>query len=149
MSLDVMLVDDSSAIRKMIRRVLDVSGIPVQQCREATSGLDALRQLAGQAAGPTPDIILTDINMPEMDGETFVRELRRDSRLAHIPVIVVSTDSTSLRRHRLEALGAQGYLSKPFTPESLRDELEKILGHERCQTHTPNATEDTHDDDLF
>jgi two-component system chemotaxis response regulator CheY len=124
MPIDVMLVDDSSAIRKMIRRVLDITGLDLGRVEEAANGREALEKLAGLPV----DIVLTDINMPEMDGEVFVRHLREDARLGAIPVVVVSTDSTSLRRQRLESLGAQGYLSKPFTPEKLRDELERVLG---------------------
>lgn len=123
MSLDVILVDDSSAMRKMIRRVLDVSGFELGRCHEASNGKDALDVLSREHV----HVVLTDINMPIMDGETFVRELRGHANLAHLPVIVISTDSTSVRRERLEQLGAQGYLAKPFTPEKLRDEIERVL----------------------
>lgn len=123
MSVDVILVDDSSAMRKMIRRVLDVSGFALGRCHEASNGKDALEVLSREHV----DVVLTDINMPIMDGETFVRELRGHAELAHLPVIVISTDSTSVRRERLEQLGAQGYLAKPFTPENLRDEIQRVL----------------------
>jgi two-component system chemotaxis response regulator CheY len=123
MSLDLILVDDSSAMRKMIRRVLDVSGFAIGRCHEASNGRDALDVLARERV----DVVLTDINMPVMDGEAFVRELRANRELAQLPVIVISTDSTAVRRERLDQLGAQGYLSKPFTPERLRDELERVI----------------------
>ncbi len=123
MSFHVLLVDDSSAMRRMIRRVLEISGFPVSSCLEAAHGREALATLE---QGPV-DVVLTDINMPVMDGEAFVRSLRQNERFAGLPVIVVSTDSTSIRRERLESLGAQGYLSKPFTPEGLRSELERVL----------------------
>lgn len=138
MSLDVMLIDDSPAIRKMVRRVLDISGFPLGRCHEASSGTDALATLAEQRV----DLVLTDINMPGMDGETFVRHLRANPAWAATPVVVISTDSTSVRRERLERLGVQGYLPKPFTPEKLRAELERVLGAETL-AH-PEGTE--HDD---
>jgi two-component system chemotaxis response regulator CheY len=124
MPLAVLLIDDSPAIRKMIRRVLDISGFPLGRCHEASNGGDALATLEQEPI----DLILTDINMPGMDGETFVRQMRERPEWAGLPVVVISTDSTSLRRERLEQLGVQGYLAKPFTPERLRAELERVLG---------------------
>jgi len=73
------------------------------------------------------DLILTDINMPCMNGEEFVRRLEQDECLRSIPVLVVSTDSTSQRIRQMLTLGAKGYLAKPFTPEGLRGELERLL----------------------
>ncbi len=124
MSLDVMLSDDSPAIRKLVRRVLDISGLPIGRCHEASNGNDALATLGREHV----DLVLTDINMPGMDGESFVRHLRANPAWVAMPVVVISTDSTSVRRQRLEELGVQGYLSKPFTPETLRAELERVLG---------------------
>jgi two-component system chemotaxis response regulator CheY len=74
------------------------------------------------------DIILTDINMPEMNGEDFVRELEREEKFRAIPVVVVSTDATQNRIRRMLDLGAKGYVVKPFSPEALRGELERVLG---------------------
>jgi two-component system chemotaxis response regulator CheY len=73
------------------------------------------------------DVILTDINMPTMNGEQFVRRLEADESLSSIPVLVVSTDCTGFRIQQMLALGAKGYLPKPFTPEALREELERVL----------------------
>jgi two-component system, chemotaxis family, chemotaxis protein CheY len=126
MSFDVMVVDDSPVMRRFIRRVMDVSGFPVGKCLEAGNGREALQKLEQQWV----DAVLTDINMPEMDGESFVREMRARHHMSSVPVIVISTDATDSRMERLRDLGAQGYVTKPFAPERLRSELERVLGFE-------------------
>ena len=124
MAFNVMIVDDSPAMRVFVRRVLDVSGFAVGELWEASNGVEALGHLGRHWV----DVILTDINMPGMDGEQFVRELERDEMLRSIPVIVISTDGTEHRVHQMLALGARGYVKKPFLPETLRAELEHVLG---------------------
>jgi len=126
MAYRVLLVDDSPAMRAFIRRVMVLSGFDLDSCVEAGDGAEALEQLRQK----TVDVILTDINMPHMDGEELLRRLSEDPRLRDIPAIVVSTDSTKPRILRMIGLGAQGYIAKPFSPESLREALEKVLG---CQ----------------
>jgi two-component system chemotaxis response regulator CheY len=74
------------------------------------------------------DAILTDINMPEMDGQEFLRRLSEDEMLRSIPAIVISTDATMHRIAVMTSLGARGYVTKPFLPETLRAELERTLG---------------------
>ena len=74
------------------------------------------------------DAILTDINMPMMDGEELLRRLAADEMLRSVPAIVISTDATLNRIERLLSLGARGYVTKPFAPEDLRAELERTLG---------------------
>jgi len=124
MSFDVMVVDDSPAMRRFIRRVIEVSRFSVGRYLEASDGQDALEKLEGEWV----DVVLTDINMPRMDGESFVAEMRRREHLSMIPVIVISTDATDARMERLAKLGAQGYVTKPFAPERLREEIEKVIG---------------------
>jgi two-component system chemotaxis response regulator CheY len=119
-----MIVDDSTVMRGFIRRVMDLSGFPFDTCVEASDGAEALSKLADHWV----DVILTDINMPGMNGEEFVRRLEQDELLRSIPVVVVSTDSTDCRMHQMRLLGAKGYVKKPFQPEALRDELERVLG---------------------
>jgi two-component system, chemotaxis family, chemotaxis protein CheY len=123
MAFDVLIVDDSPAMRSFIGRVLDISGLSVGRRLEASDGEEALALLAGNRV----DLVLTDINMPRMDGEQFVRRLEQDEALRSIPVVVVSTDRTDARLGRMLALGARGYVKKPFLPETLRRELEHAL----------------------
>ncbi|HEY1341945.1 MAG TPA: response regulator [Bryobacteraceae bacterium] len=124
MAYRVLIVDDSPAMRAFVRRVMDLSGFDVAACIEAANGEEALSVLHGQWV----DAILTDINMPQMDGEEFLRRLAADELLRSIPVTVVSTDATQNRIDRMLRLGARGYIVKPFTPETLRAELERTLG---------------------
>lgn len=123
MSFNVMIVDDSPAMRSFIRRTLELSGAEIEQYVEAGDGQEALEKLR---VSPV-DVILTDINMPRMNGDQFVRNLESDSSLCEIPVIVVSTDQTESRAREMLALGAKAYVTKPFLPEALREEIEKIL----------------------
>ncbi len=124
MAFDVMVVDDSPAMRRFIRRVIEVSGFTTGKYLEAGNGIEALAELDGNWV----DVVLTDINMPVMDGEALVAEMRRRPHLRSVPVIVISTDATDARIDRLSELGAQGYVTKPFAPERLREEIERVLG---------------------
>jgi two-component system chemotaxis response regulator CheY len=124
MAYRVLIVDDSPAMRSFIRRVMQISGFECGAYLEAGNGQEALDVLQREWV----DLILTDLNMPGMNGEEFVRRLEQNECLRSIPVLVVSTDSTGQRIHQMLSLGAKGYLSKPFTPEALREELERALG---------------------
>lgn len=124
MALHILIVDDSPAMRSFIRRVMKLSGMEVDHYFEAGNGQEALAQLA---ANPI-DAVLTDINMPVMDGEEFVRKMRAEGPFQSTPVIVISTDATTHRIQTMQSLGAVGYLQKPFGPEQLRNELDRVLG---------------------
>jgi two-component system chemotaxis response regulator CheY len=124
MSIRVMIVDDSPAMRRFIDRTIQMSGLDVGECLQAADGRQALELL--KASGV--DIVLSDVNMPQMSGEEMLEVMRHDSSLRTTPVVVVSTDSTEARVSRMLRLGARGYIKKPFTPEILRTELERVLG---------------------
>jgi two-component system chemotaxis response regulator CheY len=124
MALKILIVDDSPAMRAFIRRVMNLSGMDVGDYFEAGNGEEALAQLAAHPI----DAVLTDINMPVMDGETFVRKMRAGGPFQSTPVVVISTDATSNRIKTMLSLGAVGYLQKPFGPEQLRNELDRVLG---------------------
>lgn len=124
MAYNVLIVDDSPAMRSFVRRVLDLSGLGIGACLQAGNGQEALNVLREEWV----DVVLTDINMPTMDGEQLVQRLKDDDALRSIPVVVVSTDRTEGRVRQMLTLGAKGYVAKPFLPETLREELEKVLG---------------------
>lgn len=128
MSIRLLLVDDSPAMRKFIRRVLDVCGMDIAHCREAANGLEALDAMAEESF----DVVLCDVNMPVMSGDEFITELHRQGLANSTPIIVVSTDSTHTRMHRMLELGAKSYVKKPFTPEAMREALDAVLG---CVSH--------------
>jgi len=124
MAFRILIVDDSPAMRSVIRRVIQLSGFDLEVCLEAGDGAEAWGVLRDNWV----DVILTDINMPVMNGEEFVTRLRSDQTWNSIPVLVVSTDASERRQQRMLALGASGYLTKPFVPEMLRSQLEQVLG---------------------
>jgi two-component system, chemotaxis family, chemotaxis protein CheY len=124
MAFNVLIVDDSPAMRAFVRRVLELSGIALGICLDAANGQEALELLRSHWV----DVILSDINMPTMDGAQLIKILEADESLRAIPVIVVSTDSTEQRIQTMLSLGAKGYVTKPFLPETLREQIEKVLG---------------------
>lgn len=124
MAYRVLIVDDSPAMRAFVKRVIQVSGFDLSLCLEAADGEEALERLRQDWV----DIILTDINMPGMDGQEFLSRLSEDELLRSIPSLVISTDATEKRIGSLLSLGAKGYITKPFRPEDLRTQLERILG---------------------
>jgi two-component system chemotaxis response regulator CheY len=124
MAFRVLVIDDSPAMRTLIRRVIDVSGLEADEVFEASDGQEALELLEREWV----DVILTDINMPRMNGEEFVRRVAEAGLTRSIPIIVISTDGTVVRREHLKELGIRGYLVKPFQPEELKEQIEKVLG---------------------
>ena len=128
MAFSVLIVDDSPVMRTFIRRVMTLSGFEVGDCVEASDGQEALERLSGRSV----DVILTDINMPRMNGEEFLRRLEEDPRLRKVPTVVISTDATKARILKMLSLGAQGYMTKPFSPEALREKLELVLGEKNA-----------------
>jgi len=124
MELQILIVDDSPAMRSFIRRVLERSELSVGDYLTAANGEEALRLLDNNPV----DAVLTDINMPRVDGEELLRRMSEHELLHRVPVIVVSGDRTESRIRKMFALGAKGYVTKPFTPEALRAEVERSLG---------------------
>lgn len=123
MALTVLVVDDSPAMRSFVLRVIQLSGLGIERCLEASEGQQALDLLKQTRV----DVILTDINMPGMDGEEFLERMQQDPALRPVPVIVISTDSTEHRRRKMFELGAKGYVRKPFLPEALREGIERVF----------------------
>jgi two-component system chemotaxis response regulator CheY len=131
MAYSVLIVDDSPVMRSFIRRVMTLSGFEVGECLEAANGEEALARLRDHGR---IDVMLTDINMPKMNGEELLEQLGNDGRLRSVPALVISTDATKDRILRMISLGAEGYMTKPFSPEALREELERILGERNAGT---------------
>ncbi|NPU85379.1 MAG: response regulator [Syntrophaceae bacterium] len=124
MSFNILITDDSLSMRAVIRKVITLSGIPVTECFEAANGRQALEILSRNWV----DVIISDINMPEMNGMELLKELKQDNLFQEIPVIIVSTEGNRERIEEAERMGARGFLKKPFVPEELRSELYRILG---------------------
>lgn len=123
MALNILVVDDSSVMRKMIIKTLRLSQLPLGNVLEAQNGQDALTVLDGNWI----DLALVDINMPVMDGEEMIDRLRQNPVTEDLPVIIISTEGSEARKEVLMQKGA-GFVHKPFTPETLRDTILKTLG---------------------
>ena len=123
MSIRILLVDDSPAMRRFIRRAIEMSGVEAEAFHEAGNGHEALTCIASERV----DLVFCDINMPKMGGEEFLENLQNSVHRDTIPVIIVSTDATTTRMQRMRELGARDYLRKPFSPEYLRDAIDKAL----------------------
>lgn len=123
MALNILIVDDSSVMRVMIIRALGLTGLPVKEVHQASNGEEALEVLARQWI----DMALVDINMPIMDGIELISRIREMPEFTDLPVIVVSTESSSTRIARLEKEGAR-FVHKPFSPEKLRQTIVEMSG---------------------
>lgn len=124
MAFQVLIVDDSETMREFIARVIALSGLDVGACLHASNGREAIEVLRANWV----DIVLTDVNMPVMNGEQFLAAMAEDPMLRTIPALVISTDGTRHRVERMMALGAKGYVTKPFSPGQLRRRMEELLG---------------------
>ncbi|HZS44593.1 MAG TPA: response regulator [Blastocatellia bacterium] len=123
MSLNVLVVDDSSVMRNMIIRTLQLTGLPVGQVFQAANGRDGLTMLDEHWI----DLAMVDINMPTMNGEEMIERLRENPSTVDLHVLVVSTESSETRIAKLRSLGAK-FIHKPFTPEELGDQLRQMTG---------------------
>ncbi len=124
MAFNILIVDDSATMRSLIRKVLTIAGFPVGQFFEGANGLDALDILAREWV----DIILTDINMPEMDGLELLQKLRQDETWKEIPIVLITTEGRQELMDQVTELGIQGYIKKPFRPETIKQILTAIMG---------------------
>ena len=123
MSYSILIVDDSSVTRRVVRRSLEMAGLPLGEVIEAGNGIEALALLGKSWV----DVVFADLNMPEMGGVELVRRMTKDPVLADIPVGVISSDRNAARRRELMRLGIRAYVSKPFRPEGLRDVVVDLL----------------------
>jgi two-component system chemotaxis response regulator CheY len=121
MSAKILTVDDSASIRMTTRIALTNAGY---QVTEAVDGSDGLAKLNGDSF----DLVITDLNMPNMDGLTMIRELRKIPAHMGIPVVFLTTESDGEIKSQAKAAGATGWLTKPFDPESLVKITKKVLG---------------------
>ena len=126
MGFNVLIVDDSGAMRKVIKKTIKISGFDVDNFYEAGNGKEALEVLKDNWV----DVVLTDINMPEMDGITFLKLLKEDETSQGLPVIVISTEKREQRVQEAISLGASGYVKKPFRPEEIKNILIGVMGEE-------------------
>jgi two-component system chemotaxis response regulator CheY len=123
MAFNVLVVDDSAVMRTMVIRTLRLSGVPVGEVYQAGNGEEGLVQLREHWV----DLVLLDLNMPQMNGEELLAEIRSHPDTASVAVIVVSTEGSEVRIKRIRDLGAQ-FVHKPFRPEELRAVIRDLTG---------------------
>ncbi len=123
MAFNILIADDSETMRAVIKKVVTMSGVPVDTFFEAGNGRQALELLEHEWV----DVILSDINMPEMTGIEFLRELKKTEVHKNVPVILITTESSQARIEEAKALGAAGYVKKPFLPETIKKMLDEVL----------------------
>ena len=116
----ILAVDDSASMRQMVRFTLESAGFKVVQAADGVEALDFAR--ANEV-----DLVLTDVNMPRMDGITLVRELRALASYRFTPVLVLTTESGSDTKQRGKQAGATGWIVKPFSPEQLISTIARVL----------------------
>ena len=116
----ILTVDDSAAMRQMVEVTLKSAGYDVQQAKDGREALD----IAGASAF---DLVITDVNMPQMDGLTLVRELRGMESYRHTPLLVLTTEATAERKTEGRQAGATGWHVKPFNPDRLLATVAKVL----------------------
>jgi two-component system, chemotaxis family, chemotaxis protein CheY len=124
MAYNVLIVEDSQTMRTVIKKTVALSGFEIGECWEAADGQEALEALKDRWV----DIILTDLNMPRMNGLELLRALQQDEDHHHIPVVLITTEGGEACIQEAKALGIKGYIQKPFYPEAIRDTLNSILG---------------------
>jgi two-component system, chemotaxis family, chemotaxis protein CheY len=117
----VLVVDDSASVRQVQRFVLGGAGYEVV---EAVDGRDALAKLAGGAV----NLILTDLNMPNLDGVGLIRAVRASAAHRLTPVVMITTESQDAKKQEAKAAGATGWIVKPFTPEQLLAVVKRVIG---------------------
>ncbi|MFH1032965.1 MAG: response regulator [Pseudomonadota bacterium] len=123
MSKLVLLVDDSATLRMSVEMTLKGAGYDVAQAQNGQEGLNMLQQL--QSQGRTLDMIISDINMPVMDGITFIKEVKKTS-FRYLPILVLTTEREDSKKLEGKKAGAAGWLVKPFKPETLVSVVRKF-----------------------
>jgi two-component system chemotaxis response regulator CheY len=121
MTAQVLTVDDSASIRQAIKIALTAAGYGVTEAGDGAEGLK-------KAEAGSFDLIITDLNMPVMDGLTMIQELRKRQALAGVPIVFLTTESDDGMKQQAKAAGATGWMTKPFEPEQLVRVAKKVLG---------------------
>jgi two-component system chemotaxis response regulator CheY len=121
--LDVLIVDDSAAIRKILQRVLRQTDLNLGEIREAGDGSEAVELLKDRTFG----LILSDINMPHMDGLQLLARIKEMSHLKNVPVIMITTAGGQGKVMEAVQLGATGYVRKPFTADQIKEKLAGVI----------------------
>lgn len=124
MAFNVLIVDDSATMRAVIKKAIKVSGFKVGDFLEAADGQEAMAVLADGWV----DVVLSDINMPNMNGLELMAAMQKDPLLREIPVVMITTEGSEKKVQMVKEMGAKGYIRKPFLPEDIKKTLNSIMG---------------------
>lgn len=127
MSAQLLLVDDEPGLREAVQAYLEDSGFAVRVARDATEGWDMVQQL-------TPDLVISDIMMPKVDGYQFLKQLREDDRFKSLPVVFLTAKGMTMDRIQGYQAGCDAYLPKPFDPDELVAIVENLLNRREAST---------------
>lgn len=119
MSKLILTVDDSASMRMLLRASLTAQGFRIEAANDGVQGLSRMHEIA-------PDLLITDINMPEMDGFELIEAVRRVDRFRGTPILVLSTEFTDDKKQRARSAGATGWITKPFDPEKLGAAIRRV-----------------------
>ena len=123
MGYNILVVDDSATARIFITKSLQVGGVDIGELYQAANGQEALKIIEEEWV----DIVLSDINMPEMNGIEMVNKMNEDGLMKTIPVVIISTERSAARIEELRNSGIRDYIRKPFTPENIKNTVDGIL----------------------
>lgn len=123
MDLNVLIVDDSAAIRKILVRVLRQTDLPIKQVHEASDGQEAMEIIEKNDVS----LVLSDINMPNVDGLEMLTRLRNTPKWTHLSVVMITTEGSQAKVLEAVQLGAKGYVRKPFTAEQIKEKVAACL----------------------
>src|SRR3954451_6056152 len=123
MSIKALIIDDSSVMRKIVERSLRQAGVELSTVFEAGNGAEALSLLSKEKV----DLILSDINMPVMDGLEFVRQAKVANAASGTPIVMITTEGSEANVMEALSLGARGYIRKPFTPDQVKEHVMPLL----------------------
>jgi two-component system, chemotaxis family, chemotaxis protein CheY len=120
MAKKILIVDDSESIRELVSLTLEAVGYAVDK---GIDGIDAIKLLDGREV----NLIITDLNMPNMDGIQFIREVRKLANYSAIPILLLTTESQQSKKEEAKAAGATGWIVKPFVQEKLLEVVKKVI----------------------
>lgn len=121
---NILAVDDQKSMREMVRIVLQSSGHTVTLAEDGVEALSIARN-------ETFDLVISDINMPNMNGISFVSKLKLREEYKFVPVLMLTTETSSYKKDKAKAFGASGWLTKPFDPDRLNNAVTKLLGRNK------------------
>jgi len=138
MPFSILIVDDSLPMRSVIKRTLKAAGYGGSELLEAANGKQAVELMKTSWI----DMVITDYNMPVMNGLELIKTIKNDDLLKEIPVVVVSTEGHESKIKAFMDCGAAGYITKPFTPEAVRDLIVTILGEPDDEANVDDSSEE-------